>query len=127
MNLLDENIPDIQRRLIQNRHLPVYQIGVDIATKGIKDQAIISLLHALGRPTFFTQDHAFYRRALCHPEYCLVHLDVQEDEVADFVLRTLRHAELNTRAKRMGTVVRVAPERISLWRLRVQKQLHFDW
>jgi len=37
MNILDENIPEHQRQKLKNWRIRVYQIGYDIARKGIKD------------------------------------------------------------------------------------------
>lgn len=89
----------------------------------MKDGDIIRLLHDCNLPTFFTRDDDFYKRGLCHQGYCLVYLDVDDDQVAKFTRRTLRHREFNTRAKRMDTVIRVSPERIHVWRKGAKR----DW
>ncbi len=102
MNLLDENVPESQRALLRSWRVPVRQIGLDIGRKGMKDDEIIPLLHPLDRVTFFTLDGDFYDRRLCHEGYCLVHLDVEEEMVAEYVRRLLRHRALNSKAKRMG-------------------------
>ena len=73
---------------------------------GMKDEEITPLLHELDRPTFFTLDDDFYDRRLRHEGYCLVHLDIEEEVVAEYIRRFLRHREMNTKAKRMGCVVR---------------------
>ena len=93
----------------------------------MKDQEIISLLHRLQRSTFFTRDEDFYARRLCHPRYCLVNLAVTKDEVALFVRRLLRHREVDTVAKRMGTVVRVSQVGLSVWRLHAEQAIHVAW
>ncbi|HZO26335.1 MAG TPA: hypothetical protein VFH48_10145 [Chloroflexota bacterium] len=108
MNILDEDIRADQRELLRRHRIAVRQIGHDIAQKGIKDQAILPFLHGLRRPTFFTRDRGFYDGLLCHPGYCLVWLDVNKSEVADFIRRVLRHPLLSTQAKRMGLVIRVS-------------------
>ena len=64
----------------------------------MKDGDIIRLLHEWNRATFFMRDDDFFARRLCHQGYCLVYLDVGDDEVAEFVRRILRHREFNTRA-----------------------------
>lgn len=107
MNVLDENIPESQRQLLRRGRVRVRQIGVDAGRKGLKDSEIIPLLLQLDRPTFFTLDRDFYRQSLCHDDYCLVFLDVEEGTVADFIRGLLRRKELNTKAKRMGLVIRV--------------------
>jgi hypothetical protein len=75
----------------------------------MKDAEVLPLLHQLNQATFFTLDSDFYDRRLCHDGYCLVHLDVDEAEAARYVRRLLRHREFNTKAKRMGTVIRASP------------------
>lgn len=116
MNILDENIRSDQRELLRRYRIAARQIGHDIAQKGIKDQAIIPFLHQLRRPTFFTRDRDFYDRHLCHPGYCLVWLDVDRSQVADYVRRVLRHTRLNTQVKRMGTVIRASSAGLHIWR-----------
>ncbi len=108
MILLDENVPEAQRQLLRSWRIPARQIGLDVADKGIKDQAIIPLLHSLGRTTFFTRDLGFFQRSLVHASYCLVCLDLGPDEVASFVRRLLRHPRYSTQRKRLGSVVRVS-------------------
>jgi hypothetical protein len=93
----------------------------------MKDQEILTLLHCLRRPTFFTRDEDFYGRRLCHARHCLVYLAVAKDEVAPFVRRLLRHREFDTVAKRLGTVVRVSHVDLSAWRLHVEQAIHIDW
>ena len=92
MNILDENIREDQRGLLQSWEIPVRQIGVDVGRKGMKDNEIIPFLHELRDTTFFTRDLDFYNRNLCHARYCLVCLAVEKDEVAVFVRRFLRHS-----------------------------------
>jgi len=93
----------------------------------MKDNEIISLLHDLTRPTFFTRDDDFFDRDLCHAGYCLVHTSVEKNEVAVFTHRLLRHPEFNTKAKRMGPVVRVSHAGLLVWRLHAEKTQRFDW
>lgn len=127
MNILDENVRKDQVAELRQRRLSIKKIGDDIARKGIKDKEIIPLLHELNRPTFFTQDADFYKPRLRHEKYCLVFLDVEDIEVADFVRRVLRHPSLNTKAKRMGAVVRVEPEGLTVWRFRKNQPQHLAW
>jgi hypothetical protein len=60
VNLLDENIIDSQRRLLNSWRIPVRQIGYEVGRKGIKDREIIPFLHQLNQPTFFTRDDKNY-------------------------------------------------------------------
>lgn len=64
MNILDENVPEGQRRLLLNRGVRTRQIGEDVGRKGIKDDEVLKLLHGLGRPAFITLDGDFYGRRL---------------------------------------------------------------
>jgi hypothetical protein len=101
MNILDENILDSQRQILQGWRIRVYQIVYEVSRKGIRDEEIIPFLLEQHRPTFFTRDLGFYDRKLCHLHYCLVCLAVGQYEVAAFVRRLLGHAEFKTQAKRM--------------------------
>lgn len=127
MNILDENIPASQRALLRRRRVALRQIGNDLGRKGMKDDEIISLLHQLDRPTFFSLDGDFYDPCLCHEGYCLVHLDVQEEMAADYVRRLLRHRRLNTKAKRMGCIIRVSPTGLTFWRIHQEQENRLAW
>jgi hypothetical protein len=115
MNILDENILDTQRYFLRSWRIHVRQIGHEIGRQGIKDEEIIPVLHQLGAVTF------------CHTRYCLVCLAVEEHEVADFIYRFLRHPEFNTKAKRMGKVIRVSHNVIRMWRLRDNEEYELLW
>jgi hypothetical protein len=106
--ILDENIVDGQRLLLDAWGLAARQIGVNLGHKGLKDEEIVVLLRQHSHPTFFTRDAGFYHRDLRHRSYCLVVTTVGQNEVATFVRRFLRHPDFDTRAKRMGRVVRVS-------------------
>jgi hypothetical protein len=127
MNILDENILDTQRYFLRSWRIHVRQIGHEIGRQGIKDEEIIPVLHQLGAVTFFTRDSDFYKSDLCHTRYCLVCLAVEEHEVADFIYRFLRHPEFNTKAKRMGKVIRVSHNVIRMWRLRDNEEYELLW
>ena len=127
MNVLDENVPESQRRLLRRKRVPIRQIGEDFGRKGMKDDEIIPLLHQLDRPTFLTLDGDFYNRRLCHERYCLVHLDVEEELVAEYFRRLLRHHALNSKAKRMGQVIRVESTGLALWRMHAEQEDHQSW
>jgi hypothetical protein len=127
MNVLDENVPESQRVLLRRRRVALRQIGQELGRRGMKDHEIISLLHQLDRPTFFTLDSDFYNRHLCHERYCLVHLDVEDEMVAEYVRRFLRHRQLNTRAKRLGRVIRISPSGLALWSIHKDEISHLAW
>jgi hypothetical protein len=94
---------------------------------GMKDDAIIPLLHQLDRPTFFTRDGDFHDRRLCHDGYCLVYLDVEDEMVAEYVRRLLRHPALNTKVRRMGSIVRALPSGLAVWRIHQQQEGQLSW
>jgi hypothetical protein len=127
MNILDENAPEDQRSLLRTWGIPIRQIGFDVGRKGMKDEVIIPFLHELRDTTFFTRDLGFYDRKLCHPRYCLVCLAIGKDEVAVFVRRVLRHPELETKAKRIGAVLRVSHAGFSIWRQNARKEIYINW
>ncbi len=127
MNILDENIPEHQRQILQLWRVKVQQIGYDISRKGIKDDEIITFLMRKRQPTFFSRDDDFYQRHLCHARYCLVYLSVSRYEAAVFIRRLLCQPEFNTQAKRMGTVIRVSMAGIYLWRLYAEQEIFFSW
>lgn len=127
MNILDENIVAEQCVLLQNWGIKIKQIGLDVGHWGMDDEEIIPLLRRLNSATFFTRDRDFSHRHLCHPSYCLVHLIVDPGEVAAIVRRVLRHPALNTRAKRMGKVIRVTHDHLNVWRLHAQDRETLDW
>ena len=79
------------------------------------------------RPTFFTRDSDYYRRTLLHSRYCLVHLDVDFDEVGEYARRFLRHRSFRTRAQRMGRVVRVRHDGMSYWQVGDEKEQALNW
>ena len=93
----------------------------------MQDSEIITLLHDLRQPTFFTRDDDFYDRKLSHAGYCLVHLAVRKEEVAVFVRRFLHHPEFNTKTKRMGSIIRISHAGLSVWRVHVDEQVRFEW
>lgn len=127
MNVLDENIPDSQRQLLKSWSIRVHQIGNEVGRQGMKDDDIIPLLHQLRSATFFTRDHDFYNRNFTHGNYCLVCLAVGQYEAASFIRRFLRHLEFNTRAKRMGKVVRITHMGMQIWQLNTEKEKVLRW
>jgi hypothetical protein len=127
MNILDENIPENQCALVRSKRVALQQVGRGVGRKGMKDDEIIPLLHQLDRPTFFTLDGDFYDRRLCHERYCLVHVDVEEEMIAEYVRRLLRHRELNTKAKRMGCVIQVFAAGLAGWRIHQEEEGRLSW
>lgn len=128
MILLDENIAEDQAQLLRSWRIRVRQVGYDLGAQGLKDeQQILPLLRKLGRPTFITRDLGFFDPRWCHEKYALICLAVSQSEVARLTRRFLRHPAFNTKAKRMGAVVRVTPAELRVWRLRADKQQRVAW
>jgi len=127
MNIIDENIIKNQCQLLKSWRLSFRQIGYDIGNIGLKDNEIISLLHNLQNPTFFTRDNDFFNRNLCHSKYCIVYLAVKKEESAVFIRRFLRHKDFNTRKKRIGSVVRITHSKISVWHLNINELKFYTW
>lgn len=127
MNILDENIPENQRQLLRGWRIRVRHIGQDIGRQGMSDEEIIPLLHRLSSTTFFTRDRGFYDRSLCHNNYCLVYLAVEQYEVASFVRRFLRHPAFRTRATRMAKSVRVSRMELHVWERYAETERKLRW
>jgi hypothetical protein len=128
MILLDENIAEDQAQLLRSWRIRVRQIGHDVGPQGLKDeQQILPLLRKLARPTLITRDLGFCHPRWCHEKYALVCLAVSQNEVARFTRRFLRHPAFNTKAKRMGAVVRVTPTELRVWRLNKDKEQRIAW
>lgn len=123
MNILDENIPEGQTNWLRRKRIHVRQIGVDVRQKGLEDDEIIPLLHELDRPTFLTLEVDFYDRRLRHQAYCLVYLDVVDEDFAEFAHRFLKHPTFNTKAKRMGHVATSS----EFNRIHEQSEIQFEW
>jgi hypothetical protein len=104
MNLLDENIDAGQREILRARRVRVRQIGDDIGRKGMSDDDILSLLHELRRPTFFTRDLGFYERENLHAGYGIICLAIGKYEVATFVRRLLTYPLWQTQSYRVGKI-----------------------
>jgi len=128
MIVLDQNIPTEERKKLDEWGIRTRKIGVDIGWAWMSDEGhIIPLLHSLRQPTFFTLDLGFYRRKFCHPNYCIVVLDISESQVAEFVRRFMRHKDFNTKAKRMGRVVKITTDGIYWWEISATSEKKLRW
>ena len=127
MIVLDENIVDGQRLLLESWNIAARQIGLDVGRKGVKDEEIVVLLRRLRQPTFFTRDLGFYAPELRHQHYAIVVAAVGQYELAAFVRRFLHHPEFATHANRAGKIVRIASKGIAWWHLRRQQEMFVAW
>src|SRR4051812_35366502 len=96
MNVLDENFPQDKREQLLQFKIPVRQIGKELSASGASDADLLSLLHSLPQPSFFTQDQDFFERRLCHRRYCLIWLDLPKEALALYVRMILKHPSLRT-------------------------------
>lgn len=103
MNLFDENVRQDQCDLSRSWRIAVRRIGREVGRKGMEDNEIIPLLHQLERPTLFTLDADFYNPGWRHAGYCLVHLDVADTQMADYVRRVLKHPALQHQGETDGS------------------------
>jgi hypothetical protein len=104
--ILDENILDGQRLLLQAWRLAARQIGLGMGRKGLKDEEIVVLLRRQRNSTFFTRDAGFYQPTLRHPSYgMVVRVSGNMKWLPSFAAS---YANFDTQAKRMGRVVRIS-------------------
>lgn len=128
MIVLDHNIPEGQAEQLRRGRVHFRQIGFEVGRPEWSDQEeILRYLHTAKHVAFFTRDLGFFRRRLCHPNYCLVVLVVPVLETALYIRRLLGHAMLNTQAKRRGKVVKVSAERIAFWQTGQEGLISLGW
>ena len=127
MIVLDENILDGQRLMLEGWKIAARQVGLDVGRKGLKDEEIVILLRRLRQPTFFTRDQGFYSAKLRHQHYAVVVAAVGQYELAAFVRRLLHHSEFDTFAKRAGKIIRIALNGITWWQVRRQQEAFKIW
>ena len=127
MFLIDENVSELEVLRLRTAGVRVRLIGEEVGPVGVSDEDLVRSLQRLKRPVVFTQDEDFFEFRWLHRDYCLVWLDVNPNQVADYICRFLRRPEFDTQAKRMGVVARVAPWCIQYWRAGQQGLQRLDW
>lgn len=127
MNIIDENITQDQKELLEKWGIRVKQIGNDIKSKGITDNDIISFLKEHSGILFITRDDDFYKQKYCHEKYCIVYLEVERNEVAYFIRKFLKHELFNTKAKRLGKVIKASQQFISYWQVHKKSFDKLEW
>lgn len=126
-HIFDENFAVPIMELIRNKLSSVSQVGKDWGQSGWKDHdQIIPHLHG-SQATFHTLDSDFYDWRLCHKDYGLVYYDVPEAEILEWILKFLNHHAFNTRATRMGKVIKVLPAHLSYWALKDHQFRLIQW
>jgi len=84
----------------------------------ILDDRVPQLLLTVQKPTFITIDHGFWKRSLCHPEYCILCFALAKDEqafVGPLLRRLFRMVQFRTRRVRMEKVARVGKTFVTYW------------
>lgn len=80
----------------------------------VKDEAVPELLRRSMQPTFVTINEIdFWKRILADKKYCIICFawpDARTREIPDALRSLFGHLKLNTKAKRMGKVIRVGDE-----------------
>lgn len=128
MIVLDHNIPEDQAEQLRRWRVHFRQIGFEVGRPEWDDQQeVLRYLHTGKQLTLFTRDLGFFRRRLCHLNYCLVVLAVPVLDTAAYIRRILRHPMLKTRAKRQGKVVKVSTQRIALWQPGQERMRSVGW
>jgi len=93
----------------------------------IKDDAIPKLLRKENQPTFVTiNEKDFWRKTPIDNKYCVVCFtlpDSRTNEISQALRELFRHPEFNTKAKRMGKVIRVTDREISYYTFS-ERQIH---
>lgn len=85
----------------------------------IKDDAIPELLRQQNQPAFVTINETdFWRKVTIDERYCVIGFvlpDSRAKEIPQSLRSLLRYSEFNTKAKRMGKVIRVRRDEIDYY------------
>jgi hypothetical protein len=85
----------------------------------IKDEEIPTVLRRVRQPTFVTTNVAdFWRRVPAHSQYIIVCVALPSErlhELPPLLRQLLQLPEFNTKAKRMGKVIRVSPSQLQYY------------
>ena len=126
-HIFDEHFSAPSMEIIRNKLSSVTQVGKDWGQSGWNDRnEIIPHLHGSGA-TFHTLDRGFYDWRLWHRDYCLVYYDLSETELIESIFKFINHHTFNTRAKRLGKVIKVNPFEITYWELNDHKFKTVQW
>lgn len=113
--IFDENFPVFAMQAIRQRVASVVQIGQDWGENGWLDvEQILPQLHG-SRATFHTLDGGLFKRRYAHGSYCLVHYDVLEADIVDWVIRFLHHPRFKSHVQRLGNVIQVKASKVLYW------------
>jgi hypothetical protein len=126
-HIFDENFPAFAMQLIRQKITSVTQVGQDWGESGWLDvEQILPHLHGL-KVTFHTLDAGLFKRRYAHSSYCLVHYDVPEAELGDWVIKFLRHHNFKTHTQRLGKVIKVKPSKLVYRELHGPRMKEVEW
>lgn len=87
----------------------------------IKDDAIVALLRRLKQPTLVTINWTdFWKKLPADRRYCLICFAIDLDrrnEIPSLLRQVLNLKQFNTKAARMGTVIRVTKKSVHYYRI----------
>jgi hypothetical protein len=121
MILLDENVhqESLMASITAWYRGQVHALTVLRPNTLIKDEAIPVLLRSVRQPTFITTNVTdFWCRVPAHARYSVVCVALPNErlyELPPLLRRFLRLPEFNTKAKRMGKVIRVSPSQLQYY------------
>ena len=97
----------------------------------IKDDAIPKLLQQENQPTFVTiNEHDFWRKIQANRRYCVVCFalpDSRTHEIALTLRDLIQHSAFNSKAKRMGTVIRVTNQEAAYYTVSLKEVQTIDF
>jgi hypothetical protein len=95
VTILDEDIPDDLYQLLLSWRLRIGRIGIDVGRLGMKDREIVCSIRCTGQHSSLSIE-AFQAEPVSWP-LLFGYLDVHEAQAAEYIRRTLRDEEFNTR------------------------------
>ena len=126
--LLDHNIPQSEVQLLRRWRIHCRQVGYEVGRPEWDDaQEILRYLQRSRKITFFTRDIGFFRRRLCHKNYCIVVLTGPPTESALWIRRFLKHPEFRTQALRYRRVVKLTATALNFWQLGRDNRQKTSW
>jgi hypothetical protein len=126
--ILDHNIPANQAQQLRLWKIHFRQIGFEVGRPEWDDQQeILRYLHTTKQATLFTRDLGFFRRRLCHSNYCIVVLTVPVAETARYIRRLMRHPKFKTRASRAAKVIKLSRGKMQMWQGKSRSLIGLPW
>ncbi|MBM3236988.1 hypothetical protein FJZ31_11915 [Candidatus Poribacteria bacterium] len=128
--IVDEQLGKTEVLLPLRRWVTALKIESSRPFEVIKDDRVLQILRELKRPTFVTIDSKFYDKRHCDKRYCLVYFvltPLEQNQLPGLLRRLLQLPFFNTRAARMGKVVRVSKTGVRYWQLNDDEEYNLEW